>query len=329
MIETAQKPDRPKRMKWPRIALWILLASASFALVLLLCGYVPAVIDNLTDADYAEFFTNTLAVLVTVIGLSIAGLLTAEQLDLERLDRSKDRRLSAKRDVLMDVIRGMHKMIGQVARLATIEIEQNEIGKAFAEGLSQAAPGWAVADLPTVALLQRIVNETSLEFIELSKERTPLVKLHDEAQTWDKVLDASNLDNERLFRMQTDATGTGREDEAKRWSELYQISVRAMPSMRGDRDKVRAELEQLHIPYLLKCLFTHRRLRTDYRKLQARIRAEIEVDDEAIDGYPAFDRAADVQDKRFVRHMRQNFPDHHELILQLAKQAGCDIGEAQ
>lgn len=329
MTKSAQKPARPKRLKWPRIALWILLASASLALVLLLCGYVPAVIDNLTDAGYAEFFTNTLAVLATVVGLSIAGLLTTEQLDLERVDRSKDRRLSAKRDVLMDVIRGMHKMIGQIPRLATIEIEQNEIGKAFGEGLSQAAPGWSVADLPTVALLQRIVNETGLEFIELSKERTPLVKLNDEAQTWDKVLDASNLDNERLFRMQTDATGTGREDEAKRWSELYQISVRAMPSMRADRDKVRAELEQLHIPYLLKCLFIHRRLRTDYRKLQARIRAEIEVDDETIDGYPAFDRAADVQDKRFVRHMRQNFPDHHELILQLAKQAGCDLDEGQ
>ncbi len=309
------------------MALWILLASASLALIMLLSGFVPAVIDTLTDDGYAEFFTNILAVLATVIGLSIAGLLTTEQLDLKRVDRSKDRRLSAKRDVLMDVIRGMHKMIGQIPRLASIEIEQNEISKVFGEGLSQASPGWSVADLPTVALMQRIVNETNLEFIELSKERWPLVKLSDESRTLDKVLDSSNLDNKRLFRRQTDATGAGREDEAKRWSGLYRISVSAMPSIRDDRDKVRAELDQLHVPYMLKCVFIHRRLRTDFRKLQARIRAEIEVDGEMIDGYPAFNHAADLQDKRFVRHMRQNFPDHHELILQLARQAGCDMGD--
>jgi hypothetical protein len=175
MTQIAQnRTDLATRLKWPRMVLWLLLAIASAALVSLLCGYVPEVIDNLTDAEYAEFFSSTLAVLATVVGLSIAGLLTAEQLDRERLDRSKDRRLSAKRDVLMDVIRGMHKMLGQIVRLASIELKQADIGKAFGEGLGQAAPGWAVGDLPTVALLQKIVNDAGVEFIELAQARSSL-----------------------------------------------------------------------------------------------------------------------------------------------------------
>jgi len=325
MIETAQNPELPKRLKWPRLALWILLAIAALSLALLLCGYVPQVIDNLTDVGYAEFFTNVLGVLATVIGLSIAGLLTAEQLDLERLDRSKDRRLSAKRDVLMDVIRGLNKMLGQFVRLASIEVEQNEIGKSFGEGFSQAAPGWAVADLPTVALLQKLINEASIEFIELSKERAPLVALHDEAETWEKVLDASNVDNQHLFRMQTDATGAGRENEAKRWSELYQLAVRQMPEIRNDRDKARNALDDQRIPYLVKCIFIHRRLRTEYRRLISRIRTEIEVDNPGVDGYLAFDLAADLEDSKFVRHLMQTFNQHHELIIQEARKSGCKL----
>jgi hypothetical protein len=155
------------------------------------------------------------------------------------------------------------------------------------------------------------------------------VRTQDQVDTLDKVLDAQHNDTERLWAMYTDATGAGHNEDAMRWHALFQTSKQAMPAMRADRDKLMDEFDKQHIPYLLKCMLVHRRLRTDYRKLQARIRVEIEVDDDAFDNYPTFDHAADVQDRRFVRHMRKQFPDHHELILDLAKQAGCDLGEDQ
>jgi hypothetical protein len=310
-------------MIWPRAALWVLIGCAVASLGLLLLGYRPIVLG--ADKTPVDFFTSALSVIVAVLALSIAGLLTAEQLNLEREDRSKERRLSAKHAVLMDGVRGLNKMLAQIPRLASVETDQSDISKSFGEGFSQAAPAWAVAELPTVARLQRLTNDVSLQFMKLSQKRFPLVEMADDCDTFDKVIDSAHADNSRLFQLQTDATGSGDADAAKRWHQLFEIAVAQMPKLREDRDAARKKLSEARVPYLIECIFEGRRLRNEYQQILARVRAEIEVDDDASSAVESFLQAADLQDQIFVDHFKGMLPPYRDLIDRSAREAGCRI----
>lgn len=293
---------------------------------MLLIGYVPTIVSKaLLTAGRAEFSANIFGVLATVIGLSIAGLLTAEQLDLERMDRSKDRRLSAKHAVLMDAIRGLNKMIGQVTRLANIETEHAEIAKSYGEGFSQAAPGLAVAELDTVAKIQKLTHETGYEFMTLTIERFPLVAMFDDCETQDKVIKAAHADNSRYFQMQTEATGAGRSDDAKRWSDMFRTGVEQMPKMREQLAKSRDEFEGKRAPYFIKCLFVNRKLRNHYRSILTSIRVEIEVDADEVAALSTFNYGVSVEDRVFIDFLINQFPKHRREIIDHAQAAGCDI----
>lgn len=303
----------------------MLVLGALVTLLALMSGYMPDVLGTKLTADAkAGFFANALGVVATVLGLSIVGLLTTEQLDLERRDRAKDQRLTAKHAILMDAIRGINKMLAQIMALATVEKDQSEISTAFGEGYSEAAPAWAVAELSTVSGLQKLANKITQQFMWLSIERNPLVAMLDEWQGREKVLQAAHADNQRLFRLQTDATGIGNELDARRWSELFRFSVAQMPEMRKDRDEAQEKLDDARIPYLLKCAFISRRLRTGYLRVLADIRVEIDVD-VSLAGVADFINAADPEDAVFVNYLKSIFLQHSELIDRLAREAGCRI----
>jgi hypothetical protein len=312
-------------LKAIRIALVLILFVSLAGLLFALWGYVPAPINpGLDPGERAQFLSGLLTALTTLAALSAAGLLATEQLDLERRERASDRALSAKREVLMDTIRGLNLAIRQIGEMSDLSIKWADISASFQAGLSQASAGFAVAKLSTVRRLQALHDETGLEFLKLAQKRMPINRLWQIVEDRRQSIKLAKADRKRLLELRSAATANNDHGAITHWRmNLVQIDE-SIESQKNQLASAMEELGQAHLPFALTCLVKHRKIRDTYRDVVAHIRTEIGVDKDSSESLQAFMDATLPNDRAYVGQMKRIFVGYEAQVDEMARSLGLD-----
>lgn len=114
---------------------------------------------------------------ISVLGICITALIAISQLRQERQQKTLDRELETKRNILLDAVRGMSQAQQAFSSLSDLQVSYTEIVKLFQSGMAQITVASSVASLHAAKAGKEFTDKLGPLFLDAAMKRMQLEML--------------------------------------------------------------------------------------------------------------------------------------------------------
>lgn len=236
--------------------------------------------NGIGTSGQAELVGNALIAIPAILAIVVTALVALRQFRHERIEKRKDRAFEARKEILMESVRGASRVIGSITRLSDMSQTITSILESFQRANEQLTVGYAVASIDTVKKARDLMNAAGPIFIDSLVKRRPLDDIKFDIEMCQSNLDHQMADNKAILDMQRDAiAAVNKDDSAKVLNELFQAGDKQFKLIVAERNEAMQRMSEAQIIYsrgnFERCIPLHQKLR-DYI---ASVRLDIELDE--------------------------------------------------
>lgn len=241
---------------------------------------VSAWFDAIGASGQAELIGNAVIAVPAVLAIVVTAIVASRQFRHERTEKRKDRAFEARKEILMESVRGASRLLGSINRLSDMSQTVSSILESFQRANEQLTVGYAVASIDTVKRARDLMNAAGPVFIDGLVKRIPLDDIKREIDMHQSSLDHQMADNKAILNMQRDAiAAVNQPDSAKVLNELFQAGDKYFKEIAAERNEAMERMGEAQMLYsrgnFERCIPLHQKLR-DYI---ASVRLDIELDE--------------------------------------------------
>lgn len=224
-------------------------------------------------------FGIVLGAMITVV---VTAVIATRQFRHERVEKTKDRALEIKKEVLLDGVRGAQQLLSGIASFSNLSRAPEQITSDIQSGIGLMTVAGAVASQKTVEAGRALVEAAGPVVIEFIGRRKPLDEMQHELQIIQKQIDQVSGDNRMVLELQRQAIMASHDDEAKFHSSVFEENHKHFMALIDARDSLIRSLERKQVPLVREAVEAQARLSEKLRELIAQVRIDMGIDSDPL-----------------------------------------------
>jgi hypothetical protein len=224
-------------------------------------------------------------VAVAMLSLFGTGWFASKQLKHDREEKSKDRALELKKELLIQGVRGAQEMIGALSSAADLKLELSAISAKFQNGSAALVAASAVADIRTVAAGRSFVEEAGPAMMRVIAARVPAMMCQSDFDINQKIVADNNAETQRLLLVQKDAILDKNDARFESLRKLIESNRQLHETWMEEGDEIQQRLMPLVIDLGKSIANEVKALTPLMNALTAEVRRDVGIDSEDPSGF--------------------------------------------